>query len=92
MKPIKTADDFYRALGELIVTLKDAGHSRLADILDHRLRHVVWTTQSELFEELKNILGRAGEIEDEEIAPGLRDRIGSFLVSIGRVLENGTRL
>jgi hypothetical protein len=92
MTPIKTADNFYRALGELIVALKDAGHSRLADILDHRLRRVVWSTQSELFEELKSILGRAGEIENEEMAPDLRDRVGSFLLSIGRVLESGTRL
>jgi hypothetical protein len=56
MKQLQTVEDVYPAIAELIAELKLAGHSELAEMLHHRMYQCVWTTRSELFEELKKVL------------------------------------
>jgi hypothetical protein len=50
--------DLYKKLNQLIKELRASGKIRLADILDHRTNKVAWTTSSELFDEIRNILER----------------------------------
>jgi hypothetical protein len=56
MNQVKTIEDVYPAIEELIVELKSIGQSKLAEILHHRMYRVAWNTREELFEELHPIL------------------------------------
>ena len=40
----------------LIEPLRNSGYEQLANILDHRLHRVAWTTGTELQEELRKVL------------------------------------
>jgi hypothetical protein len=51
--------DVYTAVAELIAGLNAQGHHKLANILEHRMYKVPWTSSSELFEELENVLRNA---------------------------------
>ena len=48
--------DVYTAVAELIAGLNAQGHHKFANILEHRMYKVPWTSSSELFEELENVL------------------------------------
>jgi len=49
MKPVRTVEDLYPAIEELIAELKASGESKLSTILDHRMHRIAWTARSELF-------------------------------------------
>jgi hypothetical protein len=53
---IKTSEEIYVAIKELISELKTCGESKLSAILQHRTFQVAWTTRGELFEELIKVL------------------------------------
>lgn len=84
MKEILTIDDVYSAIDELITELNMAGHSKLATILYHRMHQVAWTTRSELFEELQNILVDA--LQSKDIA--LTDTMRNHIQQIEYIVEN----
>lgn len=50
------SEDIYAAVADLIGTLRVHGQHRMAIILEHRMYKVSWTSSSELFEELANVL------------------------------------
>ena len=58
----------------LVEQLKVDGNEKLANILDHRLHRVAWTSGSELREELKNVLSEA-----DCSNPVLAKRIGKII-------------
>lgn len=82
MLKIQTEEDIYPALDELIDELKTAGHLRLAAILNHRMRQVAWTTRSELFEELRNILTKTLESDEMKLSKLLKEQINQVLFAI----------
>jgi uncharacterized membrane-anchored protein YjiN (DUF445 family) len=82
MLKIQTEEDIYPALDELIDELKTDGHSRLAAILNHRMRNVAWTTRSELFEELRNILTKALESNEINLSKLLKEKINQVLLAL----------
>jgi hypothetical protein len=51
----------------LISQLKVKGFKQLANILDHRLHHVSWTTGTELRDELKRVLETAKLPDDLQL-------------------------
>jgi hypothetical protein len=53
---INNIEDIYPAIDELIKVLPHKNEQRLSDILKHRMYKVSWTSRSELFEELQNVL------------------------------------
>jgi hypothetical protein len=53
-----TTGDLYKAVDELIVKLREAGNAELADVLDHRVHKVAWTSGSELLDELHTVLSK----------------------------------
>ena len=87
MKQIKTAEDIYSAVDELVVQLKAAGQSRVAAILDHRMHKVAWTSRSELFEELQKILTKILETDSQNVPSLLREQIDRVLFTIGNFLQ-----
>lgn len=60
MKEVKTIQDVFPAVDELIAFLRDHGDEELARSLYHRLHHVSWTSGSELYEELRDIMRATG--------------------------------
>jgi len=56
MKNITTIQDVYPAVEELIPLLKEQGYTELSCILEHRMHEVTWTSASELYEELRDVL------------------------------------
>ena len=52
-------NDIFAEIDQLISELRTHNLNALADILDHRLHRVAWTSGSELREELKNVLHEA---------------------------------
>ncbi len=57
MLDVRTPDDVYPALDELVSALNLLGKTDLAARLQHRLHNVAWTARAELFDELRKILG-----------------------------------
>ncbi len=79
MKSINTVDELYRAIDELIIELSAAGYSALADILNHRLHKVAWTTGSELLEELQKILSDTLRAQETTLPTDIVCRVSELL-------------
>ena len=88
MKQIQTVDDVYPAIEELIAELKLASHSKLADILHHRMHQVAWTARSELFEELQTVLMEALQSEGANLPEPLRNQMQETSRVIDGYLKN----
>jgi hypothetical protein len=84
MVDVKSADDVYPALKELIPLLEGAGETRLATVLSHRLYGVAWTTRSELFEELLNVIRGAVSATRATMRDDLRHQLGQVASVIQR--------
>ena len=83
MIQIKTIDDLFPALDELVTELKTSGHSRLAAILHHRLHKVAWTTRCELFEEIAIVFNEALDSDHVKLQEPLKKTMRSILAMIG---------
>ena len=55
--------EFYEYLDTVIEDLREAGFSREAATLEHRLHRVAWTTANELFQELEQLLGGLSKLD-----------------------------
>ena len=53
---VRSPEDLYLLVEDLIIRLERDGETRLSAILDHRMHKVAWTSASELREELKRVL------------------------------------
>jgi hypothetical protein len=82
LKQVQTVQDVYSALDEVISELNAVGHSRLATILYHRMHQVAWTSRSELFEELRDVLADALKSDAGEFAVELKQQMERVLVVI----------
>ena len=67
MQAIDTLDEFYNAVERLIVSLRSNMHEQEANIIDHRMHIVSWTTSSELLDELSEVLDKMKGSYPEEI-------------------------
>ena len=76
---MRGADEIYRSLDGLVVSLREAGYSKLAATIQYRLHKIAWTTRSELFEELEVVLGRALASDGAEMPEALKRRIAQIL-------------
>ncbi|MBP7216464.1 MAG: hypothetical protein KBA46_04180 [Candidatus Omnitrophica bacterium] len=56
MIKVRTAEDIYPAIKELVTFLKNNKYEHTANILEHRMYKVSWTSRTELFEELSLVL------------------------------------
>ncbi len=56
MIEVRTAEDIYPALREIIEEMRKTGLEKQAAILTHRMTKVAWTSRDELFEELVKVL------------------------------------
>lgn len=81
---IRSLEDIYPALDELISELALAGDSRLAAILHHRLHVVAWTTSSELYEEIQRIFAEPLRRDDPSLPQRLKEQIKTILSVIGK--------
>ena len=88
MIQVKTIEDVYPALDELVVEFKTAGYPRLATILHHRMHQVAWTARSELFEELQNVLTKALESDGATLPELLKEQINRVLLAIRNFLKS----
>jgi hypothetical protein len=59
MRTMASTANLHRAVDDLIAKLRDGGNAELAGVLDHRLHKVVWTSGSELLDELHTVLSKA---------------------------------
>jgi hypothetical protein len=84
MLNVKTPDDVFSAVRELIVTLDRLGHKRVSTILQHRMCVVSWTSRSELFEELREVLAEFLATDGSRIDTLLADQIRSIISVIDR--------
>jgi len=69
---MKSSEELYLVLDEVIATLDSGGFVGFANVLRHRIRTVAWTSASELFEELIRVLEAHNS---EPIAAELRLKI-----------------
>lgn len=82
MKPVGAVEDIYPAVDELIAELPAAGAPLLANVLHHRMHRVAWTTRSELFEELREVLAGALRSDEELLRGALRDQVERVLLVV----------
>jgi hypothetical protein len=87
MVPIRTLDDLYSAVDQLITELNSLNRTRFAGVLSHRLYDVAWTTGSALLEELRSLLNEALSANAEPLPLAVKQKIQRILTGI----ENHTR-
>jgi hypothetical protein len=87
MIQVQTIKDVYPALDELVPELNEAGQSRLATILDHRMHEVAWTARSELFGELREVLTDALKADAGKLPVELKQQMERVLIVIRDYLE-----
>lgn len=74
---ITKIENLYPAIEKLISDLRSNGQTQLADILNHRMHEVAWTTGSELLEELTKILSQA--LRDSNLSQSLNAQIKQII-------------
>ena len=72
-------NDIYKELNQLIRELRIAEKTHLAEILDHRINKIAWTTSSEMFEEIRGILSKQLQTNEAELSESLKDQINDLL-------------
>ena len=75
-------NDIYEKLDRLIKELQISGKTELANILNHRIKKVAWTTSSELFDEIRSILSKELKTNERELSATEKDMISSLLKDI----------
>ena len=86
MIEVRTIENIYPALEELIALLNESGHQNVSDILDHRMHKIAWTSRSESLEELQSILKRSLESDPMTLPRPLRDQLARVLFVINDYL------
>src|SRR3990167_456003 len=81
MLKVQKIEDVYPAIKELIAVLKPVNQHHLADVLYQRMYQDVWTTGSELLEELAKVLSQA--LTDNNLSPSLRNQMEQIILVIG---------
>jgi len=71
--------DIYAQLNQLIKELRLSEKTRLAEILDHRIHKVAWTTSSELFKEIRNIFNKELKTNENQLSENLKNLISDLL-------------
>ena len=84
MIPIRTLDDLYSAVDELIAELNSLNRTQLARVLHHRLHIVAWTTGTEAIEELKSHLREALSGHGEPLPIAAEEKAQRILTAIDR--------
>lgn len=82
MTPIRTLDDLYSAVDELITELNSLNRAELARALSYRLHKVAWTTGSELMAELRSLLSETLSADGERLPLAVKEKIQSILTGI----------
>ena len=82
MNNIKTVEDIYPAIEELIKEMRMCENIKLADILYHRMHKVAWTTRSELFEELKRTITTALQSKEYMFPENIKNQLQKIVKMI----------
>ncbi|HUV63272.1 MAG TPA: hypothetical protein VMW24_05195 [Sedimentisphaerales bacterium] len=88
MIDVKSVQDVYPAIEELIPVLEQLGYRDVSCKLDHRIHKVCWTSATELFEELGKLL-RGVNSSKLDIGPDLQKNLERLLAVIEQHLRNG---
>jgi len=83
---VRSPEDLYPLVEDLIIRLGREGDSRLAAILDHRMHKVAWTSAFEHLEELQRVLGN--ELPNEgELSPPTYSLLKQVVGAIDELLR-----
>ena len=88
MIQIHTFDDVYPAIDELIIELKGAGQTRLANILHHRMHVVAWNSRNEIFEELSKVLTISLKSDQDKLPKLFKEQIEHVLFVINNFIDS----
>lgn len=88
MLDVRTQDDVYPAVDELVSALNLLGETNLAAKLQHRVQVVAWTARSELFDELRKILG---SIDATSLPPELARQVRALVNVLDTYLTQWSR-
>lgn len=83
---VRSPEDLYPFVEDLILKLTRSGAAKLAAILDHRMHKVAWTSASELLEELRGVLEKADR-KVEPVAEEIETEIAEIIASIESLLS-----
>lgn len=83
---VRSPEDLYPMVEDLILRLRRDGATRLAAILDHRMHKVAWTTASELLEELRGVLAKADR-KAEPLTEEAEAEFARVVTGIDRLLD-----
>lgn len=83
---VRSPEDLYPIVEDLILRLKRDGATRLAAMLDHRMHKVAWTTASELLEELRAVLAKT-ERNEEPLTEEAEAQVTQVVDGISSLLE-----
>ena len=86
MRRLRTAEDVYAALEELVVGLDASGRGALAKKINHRLHKVAWTTRLELLEEMEVVIDKALKSDRLNLPPSFSSQMGEVLRAIRRLV------
>jgi len=84
---VRSPEDIYPLVEDLIIRLGRDREKRLSAILDHRLHKVAWTSASELLEELKRVLGSEA-VQPEALSPQTDAAMKQVVAGINELLKD----
>jgi hypothetical protein len=82
---VRSPEDLYPMVEDLILKLGRCGARRLALVLDHRMHKVAWTSAFELLAELREVLVKADR-KAEPIAGEIEADLARIIASIDYLL------
>ena len=84
MNHLRTGEQIYAALDQLVTELAAGPDVRLAEVLRHRLHGVAWSSRSELFDEIESVIEHALGAEGG-LKPGPQKRLREILDALHRL-------
>lgn len=86
------SEQIYSDVAELIALLKANSQGEKAEILEHRMFRVSWTSSSELLQEIASLLEKLeGELITNQKNSSLREKVKSTINTIKKSLEQENR-
>ena len=87
MKPIETVQDVYASVDELVADLNSIEMSQFAGMLYTLIHDTVWTTGSEVLEELQAVITENLSICGDTLSPLVKQKAEVILSAIGQIMD-----
>lgn len=81
-----SVEEIYEKVRQIESSLRQEGLTKHADVLNHRMTKVAWTSSSELLEELKRVFEGSLSEKEQSLSGGTMEKMKLVNLSIEKIL------